>query len=189
VTFSDVPPAQPFYPFIRCLACQGIAGGYSDGTFRPGANVTRGQVAKFVANAGGYTDDIPATRQTFRDVAPGSTFWLFIERAVAHSVISGYDCGPNCREFRPGADVTRGQVAKFVANAAGFADAIPPAQQTFTDVPPTGPFWLFIERVAAHGVVGGYSDGTFHPGAPVTRGQTSKFIANAFFPGCNPAAR
>jgi hypothetical protein len=37
--------------------------------------------------------------------------------------------------------------------------------------------------------VGGYSDGTFRPGAPVTRGQTSKFIANAFFPGCNPAGR
>jgi Tol biopolymer transport system component len=189
VNFSDVPPAQPFYAFIRCLACQGIAGGYSDGTFRPGANVTRGHVAKFVANATGYTDAIPATHQTFRDVPPDSTFWLFIERVVAHSVISGYACGPDCLEFRPGAAVTRGQVAKFVANAAGFADAIPPAQQTFADVPQDSTFWLFIERTSAHGVVGGYSDGTFRPGAPVTRGQTSKFIANAFFPGCNPAGR
>jgi Tol biopolymer transport system component len=189
VTFSDVPPAQPFYPFIRCLACQGIVGGYSDGTFLPGANVTRGQVAKFVSNAAGFTDAIPASRQTFRDVAPDSTFWLFVERAVAHGVISGYDCGPGCLEFRPGAAVTRGQVAKFVANAAGFTDAIPPSRQTFADVPPANPFWLFIERTAAHGVVGGYSDGTFRPGAPVTRGQTSKFIANAFFSGCNPAVR
>jgi hypothetical protein len=72
--FSDVPGAQPFYAPIMCLVCQGIVGGYSDGTFRPGANVTRGQVAKFVSNAAGYQDAIPPTRQTFSDVSPGSTF-------------------------------------------------------------------------------------------------------------------
>ena len=49
-----------------------------------------------------------------------------------------------------GASVTRGQLAKFVANAAGYADSIPPGQQTFVDVPPANPFWLFVERAAAH---------------------------------------
>jgi hypothetical protein len=116
--FTDVPPENPFFSFIRCLACHGIVGGYSDGTFRPGNNVTRGQVAKFVANSAGYIDDIPADRQSF------------------------------------------------------------------TDVPHSDPFWLFIERVYAHGVISGYADRSFHPVANVTRGQTSKFIANAFFPGC-----
>jgi hypothetical protein len=113
ITFTDVPPDSTFYAFIRCLSCQGIVGGYSDNTFRPGANVTRGQVAKFVSNAAGYTDDIPAARQTFTDVAPGSTFWLFIERAVAHGVISGY----SNFTFRPFNNVTRAQIAKIIYNA------------------------------------------------------------------------
>jgi hypothetical protein len=36
-------------------------------------------------------------------------------------------------------------------------------------------------------VVGGYADGTFRPTANVTRGQTSKFISNTFFPNCQVA--
>jgi hypothetical protein len=182
IQFTDVPAGSPFYTFIRCLACEGIVSGYADNTFRPGANVTRGQLAKFVSNAANYTDPIPATQQTFTDVPPSHPFWLFIERAYAHGVISGY----SDNTFRPDTGVTRGQASKFVANAANYNDAIPATRQTFSDVPFTDTFWLFIERVYAHGVISGYADNTFHPTADVTRGQTSKFISNAFFPGCAP---
>jgi hypothetical protein len=60
VTFADVPPTNTFYPFVRCLACQGIISGYpcggtgepcnanDDPYFRPNAYVTRGQLAKIV---------------------------------------------------------------------------------------------------------------------------------------------
>jgi hypothetical protein len=185
ISYSDVPAGSVFARYIGCLACRGVVGGYSDGTFHPDSGVTRGQLAKFVSNAAGYDDPIPATRQTFADVPAGQPFWLFIERAYAHGVIAGYSDGT----FHPNNPVTRGQVAKFVANAAQYADAIAATQQSFTDVPGSHPFWLFIERVARHGVAGGYSNGdgtfSFRPGNPVTRGQTSKFIANAFFPACN----
>ncbi len=180
ISFTDVPAGSPFYAFVQCLACQNIVGGYADNSFRPGANVTRGQLAKFVSNAAGYDDDIPTTQQTFVDVPSTNPFWLFIERVAAHGVVGGYADGT----FRPGNNVTRGQVAKFVSNAADYQDAIPATRQTFGDVPHSDTFWLFIERVYAHGVVGGYADGTFHPTANVTRGQTSKFISNTFFPNC-----
>ncbi len=180
LTFTDVPPDQPFYSYIQCLACAGIISGYADGTYRPYAPVTRGQLAKFVANAAGYDDAIPAHQQTFSDVPPGDPFWLFVERAAAHGVIAGYADGT----FHPYASVTRGQAAKFVANAAGYDDAIPALQQTFSDVPAGNPFWLFVERAALHGVIAGYADGTFHPYAAVTRGQTAKFVTNALLGGC-----
>jgi endoglucanase len=182
VQFSDVPQGSTFYDFVRCLACQGIVGGYPDGTFGVNNPVTRGQLAKFVSNAAGYGDTIPPTQQTFSDVPPDSAFWLYVERAALHGVIGGYADGT----FRAGASVTRGQTAKFVSNAAGYNDTIPPTQQTFSDVPPDYIFWVYIERVAANGVVGGYSDGTFRPTNSVTRGQTAKFISSAFFPGCSP---
>ena len=80
-----------------------------------------------------------------------------------------------------------------MAGAANYVDVIPATQQTFHDVPSSNVFWVFIERVALHGVVSGYTCGGsgepcpglfFRPGNPVTRGQTAKFISNAFFPGC-----
>ena len=204
VPFTDVPVGSTFYSNVNCLVCRGIVGGYSDaahcpgGTpcFQVGANVTRGQMSKFVAGAAGYGDTIPANRQTFTDVPPGSTFWLFVERAYAHGVIGGYTDTGHCPGgvpcFQPAAPVTRGQTAKFVALAGGYSDAIPATQQTFADVPPSDVFWLSIERVYTHGVVGGYTCGNpepcpglyFRPATAVTRGQTAKFISNAFFPNC-----
>ena len=51
LAFHDVPVGSTFYEYIHCLYCRGIVGGYSDGTFRPGNNATRGQIAKIVYNA------------------------------------------------------------------------------------------------------------------------------------------
>lgn len=180
ITFTDVPSGSAFYPYIECLACRGIISGYSDGTFRPNNNVTRGQAAKIVANAAQYNETIPPSQQTFSDVAPNSTFWVYIERVALHGAISGYSDGT----FRPSNNVTRGQLAKIDAEVKGYNDVIPPAQQTFSDVPPNSTFWVYIERVALHGVVSGYSDGTYRPYNNVTRGQASKIVSKTFFPEC-----
>ena len=50
IQFTDVDVNNPFYTFIRCLACRQIVSGYADGTFRPQNNVTRGQMAAFLVN-------------------------------------------------------------------------------------------------------------------------------------------
>ena len=63
-----------------------------------------------------------------------------------------------------------------------------------SDVPNTDPFWLYVERAYLHGVIGGYTDPArcptgipcFLPADNGTRGQTAKFVGNAFFPNCNP---
>jgi hypothetical protein len=218
--FEDVPPANPFYSYIECIGSRNLISGYTCGTtpdepcvgpenkpyFRPANNLTRGQAAKIVALAAGYSGQ-PIT-QTFEDVPPEQPFYPWIEAAAQHGIISGYTCGgpgepcvpPGNRPyFRPSANVTRGQLSKIVANAANFSDAIPPTQQTFSDIPSSQPFWLYIERVARHGVISGYTCGQppagpcdgqhrpyFLPGNNVTRGQTAKVVANAFFPNCTP---
>jgi hypothetical protein len=131
-------------------------------------------------------------------------FYSFIETGVAHGLISGYNCGgpnepcdgQNRPYFRPGADITRGQLAKIIALARGYTDPAP-AIATFNDVPPGHPFFLFIEQVAAHGVVSGYTcDATvinpctgqaeqcpgpsFRPCNPATRGQVTKMVTVAY---------
>jgi hypothetical protein len=196
--FSDVPPSDTFYAYIRCLACRGLINGYPDGTYRPASNTIRGQAAKFVANAAGFTEPISPTQQTFNDVPPGTPYWLYVERVVLHNVIEGYPCGgpgEPCpgRYFRPTNVVTRAQMSKFIAESAGYTDPIPATQQTFNDVPPGDALWLYVERVYAHGIISGYPCGGpgepcpgryFRPTNNLTRGQTAKFIAGAFFPNC-----
>jgi hypothetical protein len=192
VTFSDVPEGYVFYPYIRWLACRQVISGYSDGTFRPGNTVTRGQLLKMVVNAAGWTPAHPAA-PTFADVAADNPFYSFIETGVAHGIISGYSCGGPGEPcpglyFRPGADITRGQLSKVIALARGYAlpAAGPPA---FADVSPGHPFFAYVEAMAAHGVVSGYRCGDpgepcpglyFRPGNSATRGQVSKFATLAY---------
>ena len=72
--FSDVPFSYWAYSFVDYLASGSIVGGYSDGTFRPGNQATRGQFAKMDALGMGWTLLNPAD-PTFADIAPGSTFY------------------------------------------------------------------------------------------------------------------
>jgi hypothetical protein len=49
--FSDVPSDHTFYAYIETAYNRQIISGYGDGTFRPGASATRGQISKIVYNA------------------------------------------------------------------------------------------------------------------------------------------
>ena len=199
VTFTDVPTNHTFYSEIRCLACRGVMGGYADGTFRPQNDATRGQISKMVSNAANYSE--PAGTQMFADVPPAYEFYAYINRLARRGHMGGYACGGagepcgvgNLPYFRPGAPATRGQMAKIVSNAAGYANT--PTTQTYTDVPTNSTFYVWIERVTINGVASGYTCGGsdpcdpqnrpyFHPERNITRGQLAKIIANAFFPGC-----
>ena len=93
-------------------------------------------------------------------------FYPYISCLTVQGVVAGYACGganepcvppDNTPYYRPGAGVTRGQVAKIVAAAAGFAEQ--PGSQTFADVPPAQPFYLWIEQMAGRGIITGYPCG------------------------------
>jgi hypothetical protein len=180
-------------------------GGYSDGTFRPNNDVTRGQLSKIVANSAGFNE--PVSGQTFEDVSFNSTFYLYIERMARRAIIGGYPCGTVPTEpctsgkpyFRPNANATRGQISKIVSEAAGYSE--PHTGQTFEDVPLTNTFHIWIERLASRGIMGGYPCGGpgepcgtgnkpyFRPYNNATRGQTSKIVSNTFFPTCQAPPR
>jgi hypothetical protein len=204
ITFSDVDQNNTFYTNIMCLACRGIIGGYADGTFRPGSNITRGQIAKMVANSAGFNE--PISGQSFEDVAAGSPFYEFIERLYRRGHMGGYPCGQRTTEtciapenrpyFRPNENATRGQLSKIVANSAGLNE--PHTGQFYADVAQDNPFYLEIMRLTMRGAMSGYPCGGpgepcdseqrpyFRWGNPVTRGQASKIVANTFYPGCTP---
>jgi hypothetical protein len=172
--------------------------------YRPNNNVTRGQLAKIIANAARFNDPVPPGQQTFEDVPPTNPFWTWIERLSSRGAISGYQCGgagepcgpANRPYFRHGNNATRGQISKIVSSAANLQDPVPNTQQTFEDVPNTHPFWTWIERLSQRGIISGYQCGGagepcgagnrpyFRPHNNTTRAQMAKIAANTFYPGC-----
>lgn len=66
---------------------------------------------------------------------------------------------------------------------AGFGHPViepgPTVHPSFADVPPGHPFYDAISALAAAGVVGGFSDGSFRPDEPVARAQLAKMIVLA----------
>jgi hypothetical protein len=198
-----VLPGSTFYPYVRCLACRGVLGGYTDGTFRPGNDLTRGQLAKIVSNAAGLSD--PVSGQSFEDVGTESPFYVYVERMYLHRILSGYPCGgqgepcgPDDRPyFRPNTSANRGQISKIVAASAGLVGrGDSPEAAMFEDVTAENPYYIFVQALASRGHMSGYPCGGqgepcgsnnrpyFRPYNNTTRGQAAKIIANAFSPNC-----
>jgi hypothetical protein len=50
-SFSDVPESHPFHEDIEWMNATGISEGYEDGTYRPGAPVTRQAMSAFMHRA------------------------------------------------------------------------------------------------------------------------------------------
>ena len=160
---------------VQYLLSQQVISGYADGTFRPDGNVTRAQFAKILVGAMGW-DLLAPQSPTFSDV--GTDFWAYsyIETAVAHGVISGYEDGT----FRPYKDVTRAQVAKMVVVSREWVVDMP-ASSSFADVSPTDWSYVYVETVNAAQVMSGYADNTFRPDAPATRAQIAKILTYSLF--------
>lgn len=175
-TFPDVPEGHTFYDYVENLSSMGVVGGYSDGTFRPDAVVTRGAMAKFVMGGLGFT--LWTDCGDFPDVPKGHVFYDYITSLKCFGVIGGFSDGT----FRPDDQVTRGQAMKFIVKGSYLAleDLPAPASSLpFNDVPPSHTFYKDLLFAYGNDVVGGYSDGTFRPDEVVTRGAISKMITNA----------
>jgi hypothetical protein len=171
--FRDVPPTAYFSESVLALACRGVVSGYGDGTFRPYAPTTRAQLTKMVVLGEAWWIDLTGG-PSFADVPANHPFYPFIQTAYNRGIISGY-AG---RMFRPAANVTRGQLAKIIVIARGWPIDTGGGPH-FTDVPPTHPFYPFIETAYNRGVVSGYAGGTFRVGANATRGQIAKIVWGA----------
>jgi hypothetical protein len=191
INFSDVHTIDWFHDFVQCLFCRGAISGYSDGTFRPYNNTTRGQMTKIVVLAYAITLYTPPS-PTFNDVPTSEPFYQYIETAVHNSIVSGYACGglgEPCPGyyFRSGNLVTRGQLSKIVVIAAGWQLVTPPTPR-FADVPAANAFFNYVETAYCHQIISGYDCGGpgepcpahyFRPGGNATRAQIAKIVCLA----------
>lgn len=174
--FTDVARAHPFYLSVAKLYARGITGGCAPNAFCPSDHVTRGQMAAFLTRAMGVTNLPAPPAPTFADVPASHPFYTFVEAIARRGITSG--CGGG--NFCPDATITRGQMAVFLLSALGVNDPPQPAAQSFADVPPTHPFYRWVEELKRRGITTGCAPNAFCPDAAVPREQMAAFLARAF---------
>ena len=144
--------------------------GYSDGTVRPNANISRAEVATifFRLLKSDIRDGNLTADNEFSDVSDGQ--WH--NKAISTMAKLGIVKGRRADRFDPDASITR---AEFAAICARFNTKPVENSSSFSDI---SGHWAEneIERAAAFGWISGYPDGTFRPDARITRAEAMTMI-------------
>lgn len=116
--FTDVDDANPHAEAIRQLAEADVVRGVGDGRYAPDAAVPRDQMATFLVRAaalqaGVEHEDLQGGSTPFADVGGGNVHRPSIQGAYELGITNG--TGAN--QYSPDADVSRQQMASFLARA------------------------------------------------------------------------
>jgi hypothetical protein len=172
-TFPDVGSKHPFFDDVCWMDQMGITTGFSDGTYRPSAPVTRQSMAAFLYRFALSPPFEPPATPTFPDLGAASPFFAEVEWLTTTGIAQGFGDGT----FRPSAPVTRQAMSAFLFRISGDVGYVAPEASSFSDVGLGHPFFAPIHWAAAHAHVSeGYGDGTWRPSAPVTRQAMSAFL-------------
>jgi hypothetical protein len=109
-SFTDVPETDPFFTEIEWLVDEGITTGFTGGTYRPSAAVTRQAMSAFMYRLAGSPAFIPPGTPSFTDVPVEHVFFAEIEWMADEAITTGFTGGT----FRPSAAVTRQAMAAFL---------------------------------------------------------------------------
>lgn len=106
--FKDVPKSYAGSGYIASATKDGIISGYSDGTFRPNQDVTRGDMALIIAKAFKLRYQ---AHYSFTDINYQMKAYDSIRYLAGASITTGYADG----SFKPYGKVTREQFSAFLA--------------------------------------------------------------------------
>jgi hypothetical protein len=186
--YTDRNTFDVFANDIDCMTGYGLAQGFADNTFRPTLNVSRAEMASFVARlvakAGVTLPSNPPDMFTDDEIGPPHE--LAIDQLGALGIWDG-TTGEQGSSYGPSDPMRRDDMAQILVNAyklitgSSLAAGTP---GTFTDVSNGGdPHGTgtdnadAINALAKAGVVTGKTPTTYEPASPVSRGEFAGFFA------------
>ena len=176
MNFSDVDAKTPHADDIKWLVDNGIAEGWSDGTFRGMDSVKRQDMAAFLYRLAGSPEYAPgsAVEKRFADV-DGRTphakeIWWLVDNGIAEGWSDG--------TFRGMDSVKRQDMAAFLYRLAGSPEYAPGSavEKRFADVDGRTPHAKEIWWLVDNGIAEGWSDGTFRGMDSVKRQDMAAFL-------------
>lgn len=143
--------------------------GYPDGTVQPEGEITRAEACTifFRLLTESSRDYYFSKTNDYTDVNAGDWFNNAISTLSNAGIVTGYNDGT----FRPNQPITRGEMAKIIANFANLSKG----GKTFSDL---SGHWskTYVELAAGNGWIAGYPDGSFRPDQKITRAETVTMI-------------
>jgi len=144
--FTDVDSARWYADAIGYMEQYGIITGYTDGTFKPDAQITR---AEFAAIASRFDKLVAGESAMFSDVP--ADYWAtdYISSAAAKGWIQGYPDG----SFKPGNAISRAEVVSLVNRMLervadkGYVDSHTATLNQYTDLTKT--HWAYYDIMEA----------------------------------------
>lgn len=173
--FPDVTPANWFGPHISYLFSNNMMSGYSDGSFKPYKEITRGEAMILLGRAQGWDGTKQSTQ--FPDVGPANSASGYIQSAYELGIVSGFSNG----SFKPYQSVTRAEMAMLLHNTYEFSyDASKP--MPFSDVTKTMAAYDSIHAITQQGITTGINSTSFGPNQFMNRYSFAVFLARAESP-------
>ena len=150
------------------LAWSGLTEGSWKGTVTWAPGVVTA-VSVFVGAGSGTPGE--CTLPDFADNAPGSPFYEDVRWMQCADITRGY----SDNTYRKMQDISRGESVAFLYRHSGD-EFQAPAESPFSDVSTTFTHFTPITWASAQEITTGYTDGTFRPKNPVTRGEFASFV-------------
>lgn len=198
--FTDLPADHWAFESVERLSEIGIINGMGDGSFGPENEVTRAQFIKMLAGLACESGMGYETKK-FADVSEADWYMPFIAWAVEMGLANG----TSETSFSPNVAITREQAATLlyrysdvisgeaIEESAGEMTEGSAAETTeesvaevsderFSDSASISP-WAktAVAWAADSGIIGGFPDGSFKPGASATRAQAAKMIYSMLY--------
>ncbi|SFQ36378.1 subtilisin [Salibacterium halotolerans] len=107
-SFSDVSRGYFASGYVKAAVEADVISGFSDGTFRPNASITRGQMAAMLGRAFNFAGE--NEEAAFRDVDAATTGAGAIAWLAEQGIVTGYDDGT----FHPESTLSRAQFASML---------------------------------------------------------------------------
>lgn len=182
--FKDVPSSHWAKSAIDAAVQKGYFKGYSDGTFRPNATITRAEFAVLLSRLS--KNEVKDYKEDFQDVK-GHWAESAVNQAVGMGFINSKDY---TNGFQPGKALTRREMAKWMASglAANDKDYQTALDDTSTEAAlvPVAEFYKggllkadypYVSVALGTGLMAGYPDGTFGPNKTTTRAETAVILS------------
>ena len=166
-TFNDVDKNHWAYEAIEKLSEKGIINGKGNGVFDPNGAITRAEFIKILCVAKNIKAEGTVS---FKDVENGAWYEEYIVSAYNSGLIKGVSED----KFGVNDKISRQDICTILFRTMGIEEKNEPK---FNDSEKIAEYAAdAVAFFAQHGVVNGFSDGTFKPLENCTRAQAAKII-------------
>ncbi|MEK5230760.1 S-layer homology domain-containing protein [Lysinibacillus sp. FSL K6-0232] len=166
LVYTDVAKGHWAFADVQSLYDEALIKGYSNGTFKPEASITRAEAATIIARALNLTT---TKNSSFKDVGKSHYAYSAIAAVEQAGIIKGQAAG----KFNPNGQLSRAEMSAILARAYQLTGT---SQVSFKDVKSTHWAYSNIQALVANDLTSGFPDNTFRPDAQITRAQFASFL-------------